>query len=85
METVLAENGIAMVLAGDTAVKAVPAALASQESPPEIFRPWRSLPDCGLFMMRSARLKRTEPSELVPVLMPFSKAPGAVLPIDSSS
>ncbi len=83
MDTVLAENGIAMVLAGDTAVKAVPVVLASQESPPEIARPWRSLPDSGSFMMRTVQLKRLRPSELVPVLMPFSKAPGAVLPIDS--
>ncbi len=83
IDTVLAENGIAMVLAGDTAVKAVPAAQATQESPPEISLPWRSLPDSGSFMMRTVQLKKLRPSELVPVLMPFSKAPGAVLPIDS--
>ncbi len=34
-------------------------------------------------MMRTVQLKKLRPSELVPVLMPFSKAPGAVLPIDS--
>lgn len=83
LDTVLAENGIAMVLAGDTAVKAVPVAQASQESPPEISLPWRALPDCGSFMMRTVRLKKVRPSELVPILMPLSKAPGAVLPIDS--
>jgi type II secretory pathway component GspD/PulD (secretin) len=83
MDTVLAENGIAMVLAGVTAVKAVPVVQAAQESPPEISLPWRSLPDSGSFMMRTVQLKELRPSELVPVLMPFSKAPGAVLPIDS--
>ncbi|HEY5913501.1 MAG TPA: hypothetical protein VJA21_23180 [Verrucomicrobiae bacterium] len=83
LDTVLAENGIAMVLAGDTAVKGVPVAQASQESPPEISLPWRSLPESGSFMMRTVQLKRLRPSELVPVLIPFSKAPGAVLPIDS--
>jgi type II secretory pathway component GspD/PulD (secretin) len=83
LDTVLAENGIAMVLAGDTAVKAVPVAQAAQESPPEISLPWRSLPDSGSFMMRTVQLKKLRPSEAVPVLMPFCKAPGAVLPIDS--
>ena len=83
IDTVLAENGIAMVLAGDTAVKAVPMAQASQESPPEISLPWRSLPDSGSFMMRTVQLKKLKPSELVPVLMPFCKAPNAILPIDS--
>jgi len=83
LDTVLAENGIAMVLAGDTAVKAVPVAQAAQESPPEISLPWRSLPDSGSFMMRTVQLKKLRPSEVVPVLMPFCKAPGAVLPIDS--
>jgi general secretion pathway protein D len=84
MDTVLAENGIAMVLAGDTAVKAVPVAQANQESPPEISLPWRSLPDSGSFMMRTVQLKKLRPSELVHVLIPFCKAPGAVLPLDSS-
>lgn len=83
LDTALAENGIAMVLAGDTAVKAVPLAIAAQESPPEISLPWRSLPDSGSFMMRTVQLKKLRPSELVPVLIPFCKAPGAVLPIDS--
>lgn len=83
MDTVLAANGIAMVLAGDTAVKAVPAAQATQESPPEISLPWQSLPDSGSFMMRIVQLKKLRPSELVPVLVPFCKVPGAVLPIDS--
>ena len=83
LDTVLAENGIAMVLAGDTAVKAVPVAQATQESPPEVSLPWRSLPDSGSFMMRTVQLKKLRPSELLPVLMPFCKAPNAVLPIDS--
>lgn len=83
LDTALAENGIAMVLSGDAAVKAVPLAIAAQESPPEISLPWRSLPDSGSFMMRTVQLKKLRPSELVPVLIPFCKAPGAVLPIDS--
>jgi type II secretory pathway component GspD/PulD (secretin) len=83
LDTVLAENGIAMVLMGPTGIKAVPLAQAAQSSPPEITLPWRSLPDSGSYMMRTVQLKKLRPSEVVPVLMPFSKAPGAVLAIDS--
>lgn len=84
LDTVLAQNGIAMVLMGDLAVKAVPEARASSESPPEITLPWKELPDCGSFMMRRVRLKNLRPSEVVPVLVPLAKASNAVLPVDSS-
>ncbi len=84
LDTVLAQNGIAMVLMGDLAVKAVPEARAGTESPPEITLPWKELPDCGSFMMRRVRLKNLRPSEVVPVLAPLAKAPNAVLPVDSS-
>jgi type II secretory pathway component GspD/PulD (secretin) len=83
LDTVLAENGIVMVLAGETAVKAVPVAQAPHESPPEISLPWRSLPDSGSFMMRTVQLRKLRPSEVVQVLMPFSKMPAAVLAIDA--
>jgi general secretion pathway protein D len=84
LDTVLAQNGIAMVLSGDTAVKAVPEARASSESPPEITLPWKSLPDSGSFMMRRVRLKTVRPSEVVPVLMPLAKTPNAIIAVDSS-
>jgi type II secretory pathway component GspD/PulD (secretin) len=84
LDTVLAEQGIAMVLSGDLAVKAVPQARANAEAPPEINRPWRELPDSGSFMMCTVRLKRNRPSELVPALQPFAKVPNSILAIDSS-
>ena len=85
LDTVLAANGIAMVLAGDTAVKAVPAAQAITEAPPNITLPMELLPDSGSFMSRTVELKRVRPSEVIPVLMPFVKTPNALLPIDSSN
>jgi general secretion pathway protein D len=85
LDTVLAENGIAMVLCGDTAVKAVPQVVAVTESPPEINLPWQELPDSGSFMMRTVHLKHLKAVELVPVLMPFAKTPNALLPISSSN
>ncbi len=84
LDTVLAQNGIAMVLMGELAVKAVPEARAASESPPEITLPWKELPDCGSFMLRRVRLKNLRPSEVVPVLLPLAKAPNAVLPVDAS-
>jgi type II secretory pathway component GspD/PulD (secretin) len=85
LDTALAENGIAMVLAGDTAVKAVPQAAAATEAPPEITLPWEMLPESGSFMMRTVHLERVRPSEVIPVLMPFVKAPNALLPIDADN
>ena len=85
LDTVLAQYGIAMVLAGETAVKAVPQAMAASESPPEITLPWEALPDSGSFMIRTVQLKRVRPSETVPVLMPFAKTPNALLPIDEKN
>ncbi len=83
LDTVLAQNGIAMVLAGHSAVKAVPEVQAGMASPPEITLPWKSLPESGSFMMRRVHLKTLKPSEVVPVLMPMAKAPNSILPVDS--
>ncbi len=85
LDTVLAENGITMVLAGDNAVKAVPHAMAVTESPPEITLPWQDLPDSGSFMMRTVHLKHCKATELVPALMPFAKTPNALLPMDGAN
>jgi type II secretory pathway component GspD/PulD (secretin) len=85
LDTVLAANGIAMVLAGDSAVKAVPAAQAVSEAPPNITLPLELLPDSGSFMSRTVQLKQIRPSEIMPVLQPFVKTPNALLPIDSSN
>lgn len=83
LDTALAQNGITMVLSGDKAVKAVPSAKASSESPPEITLPWRQLPESSSMMRRTVHLQRLKPSETVPVLTGFSKLPNSILPIDS--
>jgi type II secretory pathway component GspD/PulD (secretin) len=82
LDTVLAQNGIAMVLAGDKAVKAVPASQAVGESPPEITLPWQLLPESGSCMSRTVRVQHFKPSEAVPVLQPLSKLPNSILAID---
>ena len=78
-------SNLARAQAGDTAVKAVPAAQAITEAPPNITLPMELLPDSGSFMSRTVELKRVRPSEVIPVLMPFVKTPNALLPIDSSN
>ncbi len=85
LDTVLAANGIAMVLAGDDAIKAVPVAQALSEVPPEITLPLELLPDSGSYMSRTVQLKKIRPSEVIPVLQPLVKTPNALLPIDSSN
>jgi type II secretory pathway component GspD/PulD (secretin) len=85
LDTVLAENGIAMVLAGETAVKAVPQAMAITEAPPEITLPPEELPDSDSFMSRTVRLKKVKAVEVMAVLMPLTKTSNALLPIQSEN
>ena len=82
-DTVLAQNGIAMVLAGENAVKAVTVSQATSESPPEISRPWQQLPESSSFMMRTVAVKKLKPSTVVPMLAPLSKLPNSIVAIDS--
>ena len=85
LDTVLAANDIAMVLVGDTAVKAVPAAQAASEAPPEITLPVDLLPDSGSFMSRTVQLERVHAAEVIPVLQPLTKTPAALLPISGAN
>jgi general secretion pathway protein D len=85
LDTVLAQNGIAMVLDGDTAVKAVPQAQAIEECPPEITLPVELLPDSGSMMSRTVQLKNVRAVEVLPVLQPMAKTPNALMPIASSN
>ncbi|MGO8926952.1 MAG: hypothetical protein ACLQU3_08700 [Limisphaerales bacterium] len=85
LDTVLAQNGIAMVLAGETAVKAVPEAMAIAEAPPEITLPLEELPDSGSFMSRTVQLKKAKAVEVIAVLMPLAKTPNGLIPIQSQN
>ncbi len=85
LDTVVAQNGIAMVLAGETAVKAVPEAMAIAEAPPEITLPLEELPDSGSFMSRTVQLKKAKAVEVIAVLMPLAKTPNGLIPIQSQN
>lgn len=81
-DSLLAQNGIAMVLSGDKSVKAVPLAAAGQEAGPVIDLPPDQLPDSGSFMVRIVHLKKMKPSELLPVVQPFAKVPGGIIAME---
>lgn len=83
LDTVLAQKRIDMVLAGDNAVKAVPAERVQTESPPEITLPWQLLPESSSPMSRTVHVQHFKPSEIVPVLQPYANLPNSILPIDS--
>jgi type II secretory pathway component GspD/PulD (secretin) len=85
LDTVLAQNGITMVLSGETVVKAVPQAQAVVECPPNITLPLEKLPDSSSIMSRTVQLKNVKAVEVMPVLQPFTKIPNALLPIGSSN
>jgi type II secretory pathway component GspD/PulD (secretin) len=78
-DCVLAANGIAMVLSGENAVKAVPVATAAGENPPEINLPWEALPDSSSPMSRTVQLKNLKALEVVPMLTPLAKLPNSIV------
>ena len=81
-DTALAQHGIAMVLSGEKSVKAVPVSAAGQEAGPVIDLPADQLPDSGSFMVRIIHLKKTKPSEMVPIAQPFAKVPNGIIAMD---
>lgn len=85
LDSVLAENGIVMVLSGDSAVKAVNVAAVNTASPPEMTRSWEQLPDSSSYMMRTVRVKYVRPSKVMPILEPFSKLPNSMVCIDGEN
>ncbi len=84
LDAVLGLNGIAMIDVSDKFVKAVPIAQANQEGAPFNKTSAANLPDLGQYVTHVVQLQYVKPSELVPALQPFAKAPNAILAIDSS-
>jgi type II secretory pathway component GspD/PulD (secretin) len=84
LDTVLAQNHIAMVYFGDKGVKAVSSAQAFMERPPEVDLPWQLLPESSSVMCRTVHLKYIIPSETIAVMQPFSSLGNGIIPIDAS-
>ena len=84
LDTLLAQQGIAMVYQGDDAVKAVPAASAPTEAPPEINLPAELLPESSSVMQRTVRLKRLRADEASAIVAPFARLPNSVIALKGS-
>lgn len=83
LDTLLAENGVAMIPVGETTVQAVPIDRAISENPPEIDLPWRLLPESKSLMTRTVQLKKLKPSQVVPVLAPLAGLRNSIMAVDS--
>ena len=84
LDAVLALNGIAMVNIGEKFVKAVPEATGNTTGAPFDTNNAAGLPELGQYITHVVQLKYAKPSELVPILQPFSKIPTAILPIEGT-
>ena len=81
-DTLLAQNGIAIIYSGEDTAKAVPVSTVTSEVLPEINLPWPLLPESSSPMLRKVFLKKLKPSTVIPLLMPFAKLPGSMLAVD---
>lgn len=84
MDTVLAMNGISTILVGEKFVKVVQTAQALQEAAPASVLGMAELPEAAQYLVQVVQLKHVKPSEMAPVLQPFGKIAGGVVPIDPS-
>lgn len=85
LDSVLGMNGITMINIGTKFVKAVPVAEANQagavinESLAE-----GELPELGGYLTHVVQMKYAKPSEIMPVLAPFSKIQGNITALDAN-
>jgi general secretion pathway protein D len=83
-DSVLALNGITMVPIGDKFMSAVPSTQALQEGARFNQRSKDELPEAGQFVTQIVQLTNTLPSQIVPVIQPFGKVQGGIVPIENS-
>jgi type II secretory pathway component GspD/PulD (secretin) len=79
LDTLLAANGLTMVLQGTKQVKAVPVAQAPSEAAPLIDLPPDQLPESSSYMMYIVEAKHRRPTDLGMMLQQFSKTPNSVI------
>ncbi len=82
LDTILAQNGVTMILIGTKFVKAVSSNLAPTEPAPVIELPADQLPDSSSYMVYVVELTSRKPSDIVPALQPFSKMPNSIVAIN---
>ncbi len=84
LQAVLSLNGIQVINIGDKFVKVLPADQAGTAAPEFNDLPANKLPALGAYVTHIVQLKNIKPSEMVPIITPFSKLPNSILPIDSN-
>lgn len=85
LDTLLAVNGVTMVLQGTKHVKAVPSQQAASEAPPLIDLPPDQLPDSSSYMMCIVEVKFRRPSDLGMIFSQLSKTPNSILAMKESN
>ena len=84
IQAVLAINGIAVVNIGDKFVKVGPTGDANSWGAPFDDANATNLPNMGGYVTHIVQLKYVKPSEMVPIIQPFSKLANSILSIDSN-
>jgi general secretion pathway protein D len=84
LQAVLSLNGVAVVNVGDKFVKVVPVDAAGGAADEFDYSDASQLPNLGGYVTHIVQLKYVKPSEMVPILQPFSKLPNSIQPIDSN-
>jgi len=85
LDTILAQNGVTMILLGTKFVKAVPFGQAPTEPAPVIELPADQLPDSSSYMVYVVELSSRKAGDIVPSIQPFAKMPNSILAIDDGS
>jgi general secretion pathway protein D len=84
LQAVLALNGIAVVNIGDKFVKVLPVGDANSAGASFDDTSATNLPYLGSYVTHIVQLKYVKPSEMVPIIQPFSKLANSILAIDSN-
>ena len=81
LDTILAQNGVTMILIGTKFVKAVPPGQASTEPAPVIELPADQLPESSSYMIYVVELTSRKPNDILPIIQPFAKMPNSIITI----
>jgi general secretion pathway protein D len=84
LQAVLALNGVSVVNIGDKFVKVLPSDQASTAGGEVNKASAKDLPNLGSYVTHVVQLKYVKPSEMVPVIQPFSKLANSILAIDGN-
>ena len=85
LDTVLAQNGVTMVLMGDASVKAVSNNEAGAELPPTIDAGPDELPDSSSYMTCTVHLKNVKGRDVIEALVPVSQMPKSIMYVSSGN